>query len=139
MEPAPDIVTITEFRRDAAGIIGGAVASGAPVFVTQQGRVTAVVLSRDRYDGLLHRAALAGLKTAGAADPLPAADAAARQASALVETPIGRADTPFRLVETRFGLVDPATADFLEVEGFGVETRARAPVQCDAEEGSTRD
>ena len=139
MEPAPDIVTITEFRRDAAGIIGGAVASGAPVFVTQQGRVTAVVLSRDRYEGLLHRAALAELRTAGAADPLPAADAAARQASASVETPIGRADTPFRLVETRFGLVDPATADFLEVEGFGVETRTRASVQCDAEEGSARD
>jgi len=139
MEPAPDIVTITEFRSDAAGIIGGAIASGAPVFVTQHGHVTAVVLSRDRYEGLLHRAALAGLKTAGGADPLPAGGAEARQASALVETPIGRADTPFRLVETRFGRVDPATADFLEVEGFGVETRTRGPGQCDAEEGSARD
>ena len=138
MEPAPDIVTITEFRRDAAGIIGGAIASGAPVFVTQHGNVTAVVLSRDRYEGLLHRSALAELKTAGGVDPLPVGEAEARQASALVKTPIGRADTPFRQVETRFGLVDPATADFLEVEGFGVETRTRDPGRCDAEEGPAR-
>jgi len=125
MEPAPDIVTITDFRRDAAGIIGGAVASGTPVFVTQHGHVTAVVLSRDRYEGLLHRAALAGMKTAGGAGPLPAAAVVARPATALVET--------------RFGLVDPATADFLEVEGFGVETRTRAPERCDAGEDSAPD
>ncbi len=105
MEPAPDIVTITDFRRDAAGVVGGAVASGAPVFVTQHGRVTAVLLSRDRYEHLRHRAALAEPETAaGGADRLPSADAGPRPATALVET--------------RFGLVEPETADFLKSEGF---------------------
>ena len=104
MERAPDIITITDFRRDAAGIIGGAAASGAPVFVTQHGRVTAVLLSRDRYERLRQRSALVEPETEGGADPLPAAEAEARPATALVET--------------LFGLVDPATADFLEIEGF---------------------
>ena len=108
MEPAPDIITITDFRRDAAGVIGGAVVSGAPVFVTQHGCVTAVLLSRDRYDHLLHRAALAEPETAGGADPLPAAEAEA-------ET---EARPATALAETLFGLVDRATADFLETEGF---------------------
>jgi len=106
LEPAPDIITITDFRRDAAGVIGGAVVSGAPVFVTQHGCVTAVLLSRDRYDHLLHRAALAEPETAGGADPLPAAEAEAEARPATA------------LAETLFGLVDRATADFLETEGF---------------------
>ena len=105
MEPAPDIVTITDFRRDAAGVIGGAVASGAPIFVTQHGRVTAVVLSRDQYERLRQRSPLAGPETAaGGAELLPATDAGARPATALVET--------------RFGLVEPETAAFLKSEGF---------------------
>ena len=105
MEPAPDIVTITDFRRDAAGVIGGAVSSGAPVFVTQHGRVTAVLLSRERYEHLRQRSALAEPETAaGGADLLPATDVGARPATALVET--------------RFGLVEPETADFLKSEGF---------------------
>jgi len=95
---------LTDFRRDAAGIIGDAVAGGAPVFVTQHGRVTAVLLSRDRYERLLQRSAVVEPQTAGGADPLPAAEAAARPATALVET--------------LFGLVEPETADFLKIEGF---------------------
>ena len=124
MEAAPDIITITDFRRDAAGIIGSAVVSGAPVFVTQHGRVTAVLLSRDRYEGLLHRSALMEPETAGGADPLPAAEAEARPETALIET--------------RFGLVNPATADFLAIEGFGGETRTRGPGRCEDGEGSAR-
>jgi prevent-host-death family protein len=105
LKPAPDIVTITDFRRDAAGVIGGAVASGAPVFVTQHGRVTAVLLSRERYEALRQRSALAEPETAmGGADCLPATDVVTRPATALVET--------------RFGLVEPETADFLKSEGF---------------------
>jgi prevent-host-death family protein len=124
VEPAPDIVTISDFRRDAAGIIGGAVASGAPVFVTQHGRVTAVVLSRDRYDGLLHRSALVKLKNAEGADPLPAAEAGTRPATALVET--------------MFGFVEPETADFLTLEGFGVEARTRDSAQHEDGESPAR-
>jgi len=117
LEPAPTIFSITDFRRDAAGIIGGAVASGAPVFVTQHSSVTAVVLSRHRYEHLLHRLAFMESRTAAlsapgeqgaegaqGADPLPAAKAATRGATVLVET--------------QFGLVDPDTADFLRVEGY---------------------
>ena len=117
MEPAPTIFSITDFRRDAAGIIGDAVASGAPVFVTQHSSVTAVVLSRRRYEHLLHRLAFMesrtaaesapgaqGVEGAQGADPLPAVKAATRGSS--------------ELVETVFGLVDPDTADFLRVEGY---------------------
>jgi prevent-host-death family protein len=113
LESAPDIITITDFRRDAAGIIGGAVASGAPVFVTQHGCVTAVILSRDRYDHLLRRAALVEPETAGGGDPLPAADAEARPRMANA-----KARPATVLVETVFGLVEPETADFLKTEGF---------------------
>ncbi len=160
-------MTITEFRRDAAGIIGDAVASGAPVFVTQHGCVTAVLLSRERYECLLQWAALVELETAGGGDPLPAADAEDRSATARAEDRSAAARAGARsaaargedrstaaragarsataraedrsaaaragarsaaaraedrsaaaLVETQFGLVDPATADFLKTEGF---------------------
>jgi PHD/YefM family antitoxin component YafN of YafNO toxin-antitoxin module len=104
LERAPDIITITDFRRDAAGIIGGAIASGAPVFVTQCGRVTAVLLTRDRYERFLQRSALVEPETAGGADPVPAAEAEGCPSTALVET--------------LFGLVEPETADFLKTEGF---------------------
>jgi prevent-host-death family protein len=113
VERAPDIITITDLRRDAAGIIGGAVAGGAPVFVTQCGRVTAVLLSRDRYERLLQRTALVEPETAGGADPVPVADAAARPATAEAA-----AQPATALVETLFGLVEPETADFLKTEGF---------------------
>jgi hypothetical protein len=66
--------------------------------------VTAVLLSRDRYERLLQRSALVEPETAGGADPVPAAEAATRPATALVET--------------LFGLVEPETADFLKIEGF---------------------
>ena len=82
-----------------------AVASGAPVFVTQHGRVTAVLLSRDRYEHLRQRSALAEPETAaGGTDRLPGTDAHTRPATALVET--------------RFGPVEPETADFLKSAGF---------------------
>jgi hypothetical protein len=83
-----------------------------------------VLLSRDRYEGLLHRSALVEPETAGGADPLPAAEAEARPETALIET--------------RFGLVNPATADFLAIEGFGGETRTRGPGRCEDGEGSAR-
>ena len=122
MERAPDIITITDFRRDAAGIIGGAVAGGAPVFVTQCGRVTAVLLSRDRYERLLQRSALVEPETAGGADHVPAADAAARPATAEAAARPATAKAAARpataLVETLFGLVEAETADFLKTQGF---------------------
>jgi hypothetical protein len=56
METPPEIIPITDFRRDAARIIGGSVTSETPVFITQCGYVTAVVLSPVRYRDLLRQA-----------------------------------------------------------------------------------
>jgi prevent-host-death family protein len=152
VEPAPDIIAITDFRRDAAGIISGAVAGGAPVFVTQHGRVTAVLLSRDRYDGLLRGPALGEPEAARAADPLPAAGAEARPesapsvaaaasataAAASATASVSAAESP-RLVETLFGPVDPETADFLASEGFGVKAQPARPGRCEDGEAPAQD
>jgi len=116
VEPAPDIIPITDFRRDAAGIIGRTVASGRPVYVTQHGRLTAVLVSRSAYEGLLHRlAVLTSVPSGGVVS------AAAPEAEAIAdrEDIPGSVGRPSELAETRFGLVDPETADFLTVEGFG--------------------
>ena len=75
--------------------------------------MTAVLLSRDRYERLLQRSALVEPETAGGADPVPAAEAAARPAT--VEA---AAQPATALVDTLFGLVEPETADFLKTEGF---------------------
>ena len=142
MESSPDIIPITDFRRDAAGIIDRTVASGKPVYVTQHGRLTAVLVSRNAYEGLLHRLAVLTSVSGGGVVSAAAAEAEAgesmecggallgrsgqrgakiRAAIADREDLLGPVGRPSELVETRFGLVDPETADFLAVEGFGGE------------------
>lgn len=49
MGEAPVVVTVTDLRRDAARLIAQMERSHAPLFVTQRGYVTAVVLSREEY------------------------------------------------------------------------------------------
>ena len=49
---SPVIIPISELRQDAAGVARLAGASGEPVYVTQRGRTTVVVLSRLSYEGL---------------------------------------------------------------------------------------
>lgn len=49
MTPTPTIVPITELRQDATGIVKFAVNSQQPVFITQRGRATAVVVSMESY------------------------------------------------------------------------------------------
>lgn len=126
MESAPVIITITDLRRDASRIIGGAVASGSPVFVTQHGHVAAVVLPRARYDSLMHRAALheTAVETGGA--PPSSHGAATRPDRAPLAARPDFEGTEFELVETRFGPADPETADFLAAEGFGPGTEQPA-------------
>ena len=116
MRSAPIVVPITEFRRDAARIIHQMVASGAPVYVTQNGRAAAVLLARDTYEGLLHRLEVQGSTNPGDVDPPAGRDTG---------TPLRRwnGDRP-ELVATRFGRVDSATAEFLAAEGFGDEPAA---------------
>jgi len=54
-QPAsPVIIPISDLRQDAAGVVRLAAASGEPVFVTQRGRTTAVLVSRLSYERL-HR------------------------------------------------------------------------------------
>jgi prevent-host-death family protein len=52
----PEVIPITDFRRDAARIIAAHVAAETPVYITQRGQVTAVVISPKRYRGLVRRA-----------------------------------------------------------------------------------
>jgi prevent-host-death family protein len=47
---APLVVPISELRRDTARLIRRMERSHLPVFITQRGFVTAVLLSRDEYD-----------------------------------------------------------------------------------------
>ncbi len=149
MESPPEIIPITDLRRDAAGVIARTVDSGAPAYVTQHGRFTAVLVSRHAYQNLLHR--LAVLRSAAAADVAPVADVApattakaqagdlresdapglvgserrvARNGAAVTkrETLAGSIGWPAEAVATRFGMTDAETAAFLAIEGFGVGT-----------------
>lgn len=116
MGSAPDVIPITAFRRDAARIIQRMGASGTPVYVTQNGRLAAVLLAREAYESLLHRLAVQGSNNPGDVDPPAGRDTG---------TPLRRwnGDRP-ELVATRFGRVDSATAEFLAAEGFGDEPAA---------------
>ena len=50
MSAMPDIVPISELRQDASSIVKRAAASGDPVFITQHGRASAVLLSAGAYE-----------------------------------------------------------------------------------------
>jgi prevent-host-death family protein len=47
---APVIVPVSDLRRDTARLIQKACKSHEPLFITQRGYVTAVLLSREEYD-----------------------------------------------------------------------------------------
>jgi prevent-host-death family protein len=50
MSSMPNIVPISELRQDASSIIRQASASGDPVFITQHGRASAVLVSAGAYE-----------------------------------------------------------------------------------------
>jgi prevent-host-death family protein len=114
MQPTPDIVPITDFRKDAARIMARAAGEGAPVFVTQNGRLTAVLLSRQRYDQLLALAA-AG---ASASEQDTAAGPQAPAGTPVAGFPPTR---PRLRVETLYGPADPELAAFYASEGIWTE------------------
>jgi hypothetical protein len=128
VDTTPEVFPITNFRRDAARIVGEPVASGRPS-TTQCGHVTAVVLSRERYRDLLHRLELlaaASARVLDSAQRLPGSvdEAAARLDRAAVDRARDDLVSAARrrrqgLVETRFGVIDAETADLLEAEGSG--------------------
>lgn len=50
MSTVPNIVPISDLRQDAAGVIKRAAASNEPVFITQRGRASAVLVSSSAYE-----------------------------------------------------------------------------------------
>ena len=50
MASMPNIVPISELRQDASAIMKRASASGDPVFITQHGRASAVLVSAGAYE-----------------------------------------------------------------------------------------
>jgi prevent-host-death family protein len=50
----PNIVPISDLRQDAAGVIKRAAASDEPVFITQRGRASAVLVSSSVYQRTQH-------------------------------------------------------------------------------------
>ena len=68
MSAVPDIVPITDLRQDASGIVKRAAASGAPVFITQHGRATAVVVSAKAYERTQHELEILRLLARGQAE-----------------------------------------------------------------------
>ncbi|MBS3973435.1 MAG: type II toxin-antitoxin system Phd/YefM family antitoxin [Actinobacteria bacterium] len=50
MSAMPNIIPISELRQDASAIIKRASTSGDPVFITQHGRASAVLVSAGTYE-----------------------------------------------------------------------------------------
>lgn len=54
MSAVPDIIPISELRQDAAGVIKRLKSSRKPVFITQRGRASAVLVSTEDYERTQH-------------------------------------------------------------------------------------
>ena len=50
MSAIPDIIPISELRQDATSVLKRTATTGNPVFVTQHGRASAVVMSAAAYE-----------------------------------------------------------------------------------------
>lgn len=64
----PNIVPISDLRQDASGIVNRASASGEPVFITQRGRASAVLVSAGSCERTQHELAILRLLVRGEAD-----------------------------------------------------------------------
>jgi prevent-host-death family protein len=54
MVKVPDIVPISDLRQDAASVLQRARSKRAPVFITQRGRATAVLVPFEEYERNAH-------------------------------------------------------------------------------------
>ncbi len=54
MGKVPNIIPITDLRKDAAGLVKRARVSREPVFITQRGRTAAVLVSSESYEKSEH-------------------------------------------------------------------------------------
>jgi prevent-host-death family protein len=68
MSAVPNIVPISELRQDASAILKRASASGEPVFITQRGRASAVLVSAGAYERSQHDFEILRLLARGEAD-----------------------------------------------------------------------
>jgi len=68
MSSMPNIVPISDLRQDAAGVIRRASVSQEPVFITQRGRASAVMVSTQRYERTQHELEILRLLARGEAE-----------------------------------------------------------------------
>lgn len=68
MNAIPNIVPISDLRQDASAILQRASASGEPVFITQRGRASAVLMSTGAYERTQHELEVLRLLARGEAD-----------------------------------------------------------------------
>jgi prevent-host-death family protein len=68
MSAIPNIVPISELRQDASAILKRAAASGEPVFFSQLGRASAVLVSAGAYERTQHDLEILRLLARGEAD-----------------------------------------------------------------------
>ena len=54
MARSPQIIPISDLRQNASGILKRMTASRDPLFITQRGRATAVMVSMDEYEHTQH-------------------------------------------------------------------------------------
>ena len=54
MSRSPQIIPISDLRQDASGILKRMAASHDPLFITQRGRATAVIVSMQEYEHTQH-------------------------------------------------------------------------------------
>jgi prevent-host-death family protein len=64
----PNIIPISDLRSDAAGVIKRAAATDEPVFITQRGRASAVLVSSSAYERTQHELEILRLLARGEAD-----------------------------------------------------------------------
>ena len=110
----PDVIPITDFRRDTARILAAQIAAETPVFITQGGYVTAVVLSPERYRGLVR------LAEQGLAAERGRAAGRGRAANGRVGARAADADGD-GWPEDIFGFLDADTAEIPASGGFELE------------------
>jgi prevent-host-death family protein len=68
MASVPDIIPITDLRQDASGVVRRAADTQQPVFITQRGRATAVVVSARAYERTQHELEILRLLARGEAE-----------------------------------------------------------------------
>ncbi len=68
MSSVPSIIPISELRQDTAGVIKRTRVSNEPVFITQRGRATAVLVSTQSYETTQYELGLLRAIAAGEAE-----------------------------------------------------------------------